>query len=208
MADESGLSAEQLMQLYRMGMMSGVGNSQFSQGGAQYGVANAGFQNATTPSVSQTQGSVQARLPIGDNVYLTPAMQAVNSQPIEGGKGYFQFSPSVFGQAGPISARYGQSYSPQGTAQTYGLGAKLGPADLSYQRTAPEHGPAMDAYSAMVPVGGANVMASVSHGKGTPTQYQGGIMVPGLLGGDLSLTGAYTPDKNEKAVYGSYKKRF
>lgn len=123
-----------------------------------------------------------------------------------------QVNPNVNLQLGPFNAMYGQQYqNGQKVADNYGVGYehKIGPIGFNYMRSQGTSGPSMNTYGINADIlDKAQIMANMTRGDGMPTQYQGGVNIPGLLGGDFSAAGQYTPQMKDKSIYAKWSKRF
>ena len=205
MADLSNISPEQMMALMRMGLLSD--NVPEATGGSiQSGPVSGDLGGFTSGDRQALVGGGAARLPTeygtlslgGGGSYFAPGNNAPQ----------YSFSPNIGFEAGPLTARYGQTYTPDGMMQTFGGGLRLGDVALNYERGVPQSGPGVNNFNIAVPYNGMNFSAGMVRPDVGPTQYQGGVNIPGLLGGDFGLTGQYTPDTRDAAVYARYRRRF
>lgn len=205
MADLSNLTPEQMMAIMRMGLLSD-GAPEASGGGFKAGPVAGEVTGFTAGDRQALMGGGAASIPTefgtlrlgGGGAYIDRAT----------GNPEYSFSPSVSFEAGPLTARYGQAYTPGGMSQSFGGGLKLGDVALNYERGMPQNGPGVNNFNIAVPYNGMNFTAGMVRPDAGPTQYQGGVNIPGLLGGDFGLTGQYTPSTKDAAVYARYRRRF
>lgn len=206
MADISALSPEQLRLLMQMGMLRGVKDMGVTQA-ANDGPVSANVTNySMAPDTAMQMANVSGALPFeGGNIRGGVNFQSMN---LPGAKQTTAI-PNVGVNVGPASASYSAAFTPQGTQQSVGGGFDFGPFALNYQRgLGNDRAKPTDTIGVSAPVGKALLNAAVTRGSGIPTQYTGGVSVPGLLGGDFDLTASYSPEDKKKAVYGRFSKRF
>lgn len=205
MAELSNLSPEQMMALMRMGLLSD-GAPEVSGGPVKFGPVAGEVRGFTSGDRQVLTGGGAARVP---TEYGTLSVGGGGAY-IDQGRGspQYTFSPNIAFEAGPLTARYGQAYTPAGMAQSFGGGLRLGDLSLNYDRTVPRSGPGSNNFVLALPYNGMNFTAGMVRPDVGPTQYQGGVSIPGLLGGDFGLTGQYTPSTRDAAVYARYRRAF
>jgi hypothetical protein len=205
MAELSELSPDQLLALLRMQMLAG---GTPSAGGGEFGGQNAGGQINTFDNdgrqVALGGGNVAVPTEYGTLRLSGGGMYRDDAQ---GSRGY-EFAPMLAYDAGPVGVRYGQRFGDSGSGETFGGTARLGPVEFTADRSIPDQGRPTDNYGVSFPLAGARLRGAVTRGKDMPTQYQTGISVPGLLGGELEVAGQYTPETRDKAIYGRFRRRF
>lgn len=213
MDEYSSLSPEQMLMLQKYGLLYGGAPENFTGGfaGQSDGVSvGGGAFGASKAGGEFTSGGMNIAAPFeGGSIGAGVNASALNKS--NGGLNT-QVNPNVNLQLGPFNAMYGQQYqNGQKVADNYGVGYehKIGPVGFNYMRSQGTSGPSMNTYGVSADIlDKAKVMASMALGSGAPTQYQGGIKIPGLLGGDFSAAGQYTPQLKDKSVYAKWSKRF
>jgi len=204
MANYSDLSTEQLIGLLRAQMLS-EGPPTVSGGDIGAGPVRGNISTFEGPSGSALMGGGAANLPTDYGTLSLGGGGAVFNRPTGGeysGSGQLGYS------AGPLSLSYGQAITPGGRVQNYGGGLKLGDVQLGYQRSAPTSGPGANMYSLAFPLGNVSLQGQMMRPDVGPTSYQAGAMIPGLLGGNFEVTGQYTPETKDKAVFARFKRKF
>ena len=213
MDEYSSLSPQQMLMLQKYGLLSG-GAPENSSGGFERKAdglsVSGGASSASKKNEEFNSGGVSFSAPF-DGGALGAGVDASVLNTIKNGMST-QVNPNAFLRLGPLNATYGQQYqNGQKVSDNYGIGYehKIGPLGFSYMRSQGTSGPSMDVYGVNANIlDKASIMANMSRGAGMPTQYQGGITVPGLLGGDFSAAGQYTPDLKDKSIYAKWQKRF
>jgi hypothetical protein len=204
MADSAGLSPEQLLMLSRLGTLQSGGMSGF---GASSGneFVNTSVQGFNAPSADFGNASFN----VGGNILDNARLQAgLNTNYVSSG-GQTELNPNISAQFGPASLMYGQQYKDgQRQGQSVGGGYNFGPASVNINRLFNNRGPDVTSYNLAMPTEYGNINAGMVRGKGVPTAYQGGVQIPGLLGGDASVVGEYVPSRKDVGVYGRYSRRF
>jgi hypothetical protein len=196
------LTPEQLVTLYRMGLTP-FGAPDVQRAGGGLGPFFAGVSGSQKGNYQSGNLSAGASAPVGPG-------RVSGGVAVSGGSGR---SPVVVPNAslelGPVNANAAQVYANgQNVANQYGAGVTLADILLAYQRSQPTQGYGSNSYSITAPVGDARVSASATQGRQQPTRYAGGATVPGLLGGEFTVGGAYTPESKDKAFYARYKRSF
>ena len=205
MADLSSLSPEQMIALMRMGLLSD-GAPEASGGGFKAGPVSGEVTGFKSGDRQALMGGGSLGVPTeygtlrlgGGGAYIDRAT----------GSPEYAFSPNLSYEAGPLSVRYGQAYTPGGMAQSFGGGVNIKNVALNYERSMPQSGPGANTFNVSLPYNGMNFMAGLVRPDVGPTQYQGTVAIPGLLGGDFGLTGQYTPSTRDAAVYARYRRAF
>lgn len=207
MADRTDLSPDQLLMLSQLGSLQSSGNTfgfGANSGNSFFNTSVRGFED---PSASSGMANFGLGAPVGDSARLQ-AMLNVGTASQKYGDNVVA-NPSVMAQFGPAQVMYGQQYvDGQRQAQTVGGGYNFGPASVNVQRSFSDSGPSATNYNLNVPTSYGNVSAGMVRGNGVPTSYQGSFEVPGLLGGNASLVGEYSPSQKSGAVYGKYSRKF
>lgn len=206
MANLSDLTPEEMLMLSQMGLLRGVSGGDASSASSDDPVSARASNYSMGPNAGMATGN------IGGSIQF-------DGGSVRGGVGFTNVSgpqgntttaiPNLGVSLGPASANYAAIMAPSGTMHGVGGGYDFGPFALNYQRTVPKgQGKASNAVGVSVPMGKASLNASGTWGHGVPTQFSGGVRVPGLLDGDLDMTASYSPDDKRKAIFGRYSKRF
>jgi hypothetical protein len=196
------LTPEQLVTLYRMGLTP-FGTPDTQRAGGGLGPFSVGVSGSKKGDYQTGTTYANASVPIG------PARASGGVAVAKGSRGGPAVVPNVSLNLGPVNANASQVYADgQNVANSYGAGITLDDIILAYQRSQPVQGYGSNSYSITAPVGDARVSASATQGRQQPTQYAGGVTVPGLLGGNLMVGGEYTPESKDKAFYARYKRSF
>lgn len=203
MADYSELTPEQLLALQRMQMLAG-GAPNVSGGGFQSGPAAGQVNLFSTPQGQALMGGGAVSVP---SEYGTLRVGGGGMYLDREGDRKYAFAPNATYEAGPVSLRYSENFGSEGRGRSAGGSLKIGDAQLGYDRQMSSNGGA-NSFSFAMPIDRAQLTAGVTRPDRGPMQYQGGVRVPGLLGGDFELSGQYTPDTNDKAVHARYRRRF
>lgn len=206
MADLSSLTPEQMRLLQQLGMMRGLGDMGASTASSDGPIA-ANVSNYTiAPDQNMTIGNVSGGVPFdGGNIRGGVSFQQMNTR----GNKSSAVVPNVGVNVGPLNAMYSAAITPQGVQQSAGGGIDFGPFAVNYQRGfGNERAKPTDSFGVSAPIGPAVLNAMVTSGKGIPTQYTGGVSIPGLLNGNLDVAASYSPEDKKKAIYGRFSKRF
>ena len=212
MDEYSSLSPEQMLMLQRYGLLYGGAPENYSGGfsGQSDGLSvSGGGLTASKTGAEMNRGGMNVVAPFdGGSLGL-----GVNAFDLNTARGQTtQVNPNATLQLGPFNAMYGQQYqNGQKVSDNYGIGYehKVGPVGFTYMRSQGTSGPSMNTYGINADIlDKAQIMANMTRGSGMPTQYQGGVNIPGLLGGDFSAAGQYTPDLKDKSIYAKWQKRF
>lgn len=207
MANLSDLTPEEMLMLSQMGLLRGVSSGDTQGAATENGpIAARALSYSMGPNAGMATGNVGGSVPF-------------DGGSLRGGVGFTSTSgpqgnattaiPNIGASLGPASANYAAIMAPSGTMHGIGGGYDFGPFAMNYQRTVPEgQGKASNTVGVSVPMGRASLNASGTWGHGVPTQFSGGVRVPGLLDGDLDVTASYSPDDKRKAIFGRYSKRF
>lgn len=207
MADRTELTPDQLLMLSQLGSLQSSGNTSGFGAGSGNSFFNTSVRGFEDPSASSGMANFGLGAPVGDSARLQ-AMLNVGSMSQKYGDSVVA-NPNFMAQFGPAQAMYGQQYvDGQRQAQTVGGGYNFGPASVNVQRSFADAGPNATNYNLNVPTDYGNISAGTVRGKGVPTSYQGSFEVPGLLGGNASLVGEYSPSRKSGAVYGKYSRKF
>ena len=207
MAGLSDLTPDQMLVLQQLGMLRGLSGAtaNTASGGDAIGAQASNYSLGPNAPYMQT-GNVGGSLPFdGGNIRGGINYQSLG---LPDGRST-SVIPNVGVNVGPVSGNYSAAITPQGTQQSVGGGFDFGPFALNYQRgLGNERVKPTDTFGVSAPIGPALLNAAMTRGEGIPTQYSGGVTVPGLLGGDFGLTASYSPEDKKKAVFGRFSKRF
>lgn len=195
--------------LMQMQMLRGISDANVSQASnaSNEGPISANVSNyAFAPNMAMQMANVSGAVPIeGGNIRGGVNYQSTN---LPTGR-QTSVIPNVGINVGPVSGSYSAAFTPQGVQQSAGGGFDFGPFALSYQRGfGNDKAKPTNSVGVSAPIGPAALNAMITSGKGVPTQYTGGVTVPGLLGGDFDLAASYSPEDKKKSVYGRFSKRF
>jgi hypothetical protein len=206
MADLTSLSPEQMLLLQQLGMMRGLGDMGASTVSNNGPISATASNFAISPDTAMQLGNVSGALPFdGGSIRGGVNYQGMNFP----GSNQTTVVPNVGVNLGPMNANYSAAFTPQGTQQSVGGGFDFGPFALNYQRgLGNERVKPTDTFGVSAPIGPALLNAAMTRGEGIPTQYTGGVTVPGLLGGDLGVTASYSPEDKKRSVFGRFSKRF
>lgn len=195
-----------MLLLQQMGMLRGISNTNVGSFDVQGPVSVRGTEIGIAPDTSMQMANVGGALPFdGGAVRGGVNYQSLNMP----GNRQNVVVPNVGVNLGPMNANYSAAFTPQGTQQSVGGGFDFGPFAVNYQRgLGNERAKPTDTFGVSAPIGKAMINAAMTRGDAIPTQYTGGLTVPGLLGGDLGIAASYSPEDKKKSVYGRFSKRF
>lgn len=201
----SPLTPEQLLLLQQLRLMADLPPGALSVG-SQYGPGSLFASSVEGDRSRLMMGGGGVRVPFEGGAVRGNVNAMTMSRP---GMDVTSILPTAGLQLGPISGDYGVMYSNgDRTGQVYRGGAQIGGAQLGVSRSASDRGPATTSYSVSAPVGNGSVGAGMMSGAGLPRRYSANAAIPGLLGGDLSVSGEYTPETRDSAVYARWMRRF
>lgn len=206
MAGLSDLSVEELMALYEAGLLRDAVNLNTTSVNADGAVSANAKNYSFGPAVGMSMGNVGTAIPVDGGKIRGGVSYQANERP--DGRSNFVM-PNVGINLGPASLNYSAGISDTATRHNVGAGYDFGPFAVNYSHGfADERMKPTNSINVSAPVGGVRLNAGVMQGGGGPTQFRGGVSVPGLLNGDFDLAASYSPEDKRKAVFGRYSKRF
>ena len=199
------LTPEQLLLLRQFRLMDDLPPGALSVGG-QYGPGNFFASSVEGDRSRMMMGGGGVRIPFDGGAVRGDINAMTMSRP---GMDMTSVLPTAGLQFGPFSGDYGVMYANgDRVGQVYRGGAQLGGAQLGVSRSVSDRGPATTSYTVSAPVGDGSVGAGMMSGGGVPRRYSANAAIPGLLGGDFSVSGEYTPETRDGAVYARWMRRF
>ena len=207
MADRTELTPDQLFMLSQLGSLQSSGGTSGFGASSKNNFFNTSVGGFNDPSASVGSANFSAEAQVADNARLQTMLNLGTVSQKSGDSS--TLNPNIMAQFGPAQVMYGQQYNNgQRQSQQVGGGYNFGPASVNVNRSFSHSGPSATTYTLNAPTGYGNLSAGMVRGKGMPTAYQGGVQIPGLLGGNASIVGEYMPSQKSGAVYGRYSRKF